>query len=130
MALPARPVLLDRLFRETDRVQRSREPLSLVLFEIDDIEHWQSRMGRPRRDALLVGVVDRVGRMLRSYDFFGRTGDHQFLLILPGCSTINANLLADRLRSEVPRRPSSIIMRFSSPLVSALPPARVGQRWS
>lgn len=77
------------------------EPLSLALFAIDDFEHWKARLTRPQCDALLRGVVERVGRLLRSYDTFGRTGDHEFVLILPGCSALNANLLAERLRAEV-----------------------------
>jgi GGDEF domain-containing protein len=45
---------------------------------------------------------------LRSYDTFGRTGEHEFLLILPGCSAINSNLLAERLRAEVFSTPISV----------------------
>lgn len=45
---------------------------------------------------------------MRSYDTFGRTGEHEFLLILPGCSAINSNLLAERLRAEVFSTPISV----------------------
>lgn len=96
-----RSALLSTLFRETDRAQRLRNPLSLVLFEIDDFEHWNSALGAKACDSLLRAIVERSSRLLRSYDTFGRSGDHEFQLILPGCSTVNANLLAERLRVDV-----------------------------
>jgi diguanylate cyclase (GGDEF)-like protein len=100
-----RSALLSTLFRETDRAQRLRNPLSLVLFEIDDFNHWESRLGSQACDGLLRTVVERSSRLLRSYDTFGRSGDHEFQLILPGCSTVNANLLAERLRMDVFAQP-------------------------
>lgn len=99
--LLTRPAVLGTLFRETDRVQRSNQPLSLILFAIDDFEHWKARLTRPQCDTLLRGVVERVSRLLRSYDTFGRDAEHEFVLILPGCSALNANLLAERLRADV-----------------------------
>jgi diguanylate cyclase (GGDEF)-like protein len=106
--LLTRPALLATLFRETDRVQRSKQPLSLVLFALDDRAHWKGRLRGPGWDTLLLAVVERISRLLRSYDTFGRTGDQEFLLVLPGCSAVNANLLAERLRAEVFTEPSAL----------------------
>jgi diguanylate cyclase (GGDEF)-like protein len=96
-----RSALLATLFRETDRVQRQQTTLSLVLFEIDDFDHWRSRFSVKPCDDLLRTIVERCSRLLRSYDTFGRTGDREFLLILPGCSSINATMLAERVRMDV-----------------------------
>jgi diguanylate cyclase (GGDEF)-like protein len=96
-----RSALLSTLFRETDRVQRLQTSLSLVLFEIDDFDHWRSRLSAKPCDDLPSAIVERCTRLLRSYDTFGRTGDHEFLLILPGCSSINATMLAERVRMDV-----------------------------
>jgi two-component system cell cycle response regulator len=96
-----RTALLNMLFRETDRVQRMKTPLSLLLFEIDGFDHWKAQRERCFSDALLRMVVERTMRLLRSYDTFGREGSHQFLAILPGCSTVNATILAERIRMEV-----------------------------
>jgi diguanylate cyclase (GGDEF)-like protein len=99
--LSNRSALLSTLFRETDRVQRLQTSLSLVLFEIDDFDHWRSRLGARPCDDLLRAIAERCSRLLRSYDTFGRTGDHEFLFVLPGCSSINATLLAERVRMDV-----------------------------
>ena len=96
-----RPTLLSILFRETDRVQRMNTSLCMILFDIDDFGHWNARLGMPACDDLLVQVVGRVERLLRSYDLLGRVGKDEFLTALPGCSTANAVLLAERMRMNV-----------------------------
>jgi diguanylate cyclase (GGDEF)-like protein len=100
-----RDALLAMLFRETDRVQRLNGSLCLVLFDIDDFGHWNSRLGANACDELLCQVVARSGRLLRSYDLFGRAGKDEFLIALPGCTITNAVMLAERLRIDVFSRP-------------------------
>ncbi|HEY1987485.1 MAG TPA: GGDEF domain-containing protein [Terracidiphilus sp.] len=100
-----RTTLLSMLFRETDRVQRMSGSLCLILFDVDDFGHWNSRLGAIACDDLLLQVVTRVGRLLRSYDLFGRVGKDEFLVALPGCSAVNAMMLAERIRAEVFEEP-------------------------
>lgn len=99
--LPNRSGMLSMLFRETDRVQRMHTSLCLMLFEIDDLEHWHARLGDSTAGELLLQVVARGRRLLRSYDLFGRVGNAQFVLGLPGCSAVNAISLAERIRMEI-----------------------------
>ncbi len=102
-----RATMLSMLFRETDRVQRMKTPLSLLVFDIDDFGHWNAELGTDTCDSLLQLVVERAIRLFRSYDLFGRTGEDEFLVVLPGCSTVDAVLLAERLRTEVFAEPFS-----------------------
>jgi diguanylate cyclase (GGDEF)-like protein len=96
-----REAVLSALFRETDRAQRLNSSLCLVLLDIDDFGHWNSRLGAKVCDELLCQVVSRTARLLRSYDVLGRPGKDEFLVVLPGCSTNNALMLAERLRMDV-----------------------------
>jgi len=96
-----REAMLSLLFLETDRVQRLKSSLSLVLFYIDDLSHWDSRLGMTVCDELQLRVAARARRLLRSYDLFGRPGKDEFLVALPGCSRQSALLFAERLRAEV-----------------------------
>lgn len=96
-----REAMLAMLFRETDRAQRMNSSLSLMVFDIDDFGHWNSRLGVDACDELLCQVGGRTARLLRSYDLLARPGMDQFLVALPGCTTANAVLLAERLRLEV-----------------------------
>lgn len=96
-----RTTLLTILFRETDRVQRMNTPLCLILFDIDDFGHWNTELGNDLCDDLLCQTTGRTTRLLRSYDVLGRAGKDEFLVILPGCGTADAMILAERLRMDV-----------------------------
>jgi diguanylate cyclase (GGDEF)-like protein len=93
-----RETLMAVLFRETDRVQRMKSSLAMILFDIDDFGHWNSRLGAEACDDLLREVTARTNRMLRSYDVFGRPGKDEFLVALPGCMQTQAAGMAERLR--------------------------------
>lgn len=96
-----RETLIAMLFRETDRVQRMNCCLSLILFDIDDFGHWNSRLGVDACDELLCQAATRTGTLLRSYDLLGRSGMDEFLIALPACSPANAMAFTERLRVEV-----------------------------
>jgi diguanylate cyclase (GGDEF)-like protein len=96
-----REAILSMLFRETDRVQRMKSALCMILFDIDDFSHWNARLGTAACDGLLRQTVTRTGRLLRSYDLLGRAGKDEFLIGLPGCTAASAQMLAERVRSEV-----------------------------
>jgi two-component system cell cycle response regulator len=96
-----REALLATLFRETDRAQRTNSSMSVVLFDIDDFGHWNSRLGADACDDLLCQVASRTASLLRSYDLLGRPGMDEFLVGLPCCSLANAMAMTERLRVEV-----------------------------
>jgi len=96
-----RETMLSMMFRETDRVQRMNGSLCMILLDIDDFGHWNSRLGTDACDDLLCQVVARTARLLRSYDLVGRAGKDEFLIALPGCSSVNAVMMAERLRMDV-----------------------------
>lgn len=95
--IASRDALLDVLFRETDRVQRLRMPLSIIVFALDEAP----RFGSGEIVHALGQLVARVQRLLRSYDLFGRISATAFALGLPGCTLANAVSLAHRIRTEV-----------------------------
>jgi diguanylate cyclase (GGDEF)-like protein len=123
-----RETMLTLLFRETDRVQRLHGALCLILFDLDDFTYWNEKLGREVCDGLLREVSARVGRLLRSYDLLGRTGADEFLLALPGCGTVNATLLAERLRIEVLSVPFTATEEISVELTASFGIAASGGR--
>jgi diguanylate cyclase (GGDEF)-like protein len=94
-----RDQLMDALFRETDRVQRMRTPLAVMLMSVTD--GGAERLSESGREEVLQQVAERTGRLLRSYDFWGRAGANELLLILPGCTAGSAVLLAERIELEI-----------------------------
>ncbi len=114
--LSNRAAMMAMLFRETDRVQRMKTPLTLMLLGVDDVAHWTARFGAAECDELRCDVVERVRRLLRSYDLFGRLGAWEFVLGLPGCSLLNAVTLAERIREVFlePFRAGGVSVRLTA----------------
>lgn len=94
-----RDQLMAALFRETDRVQRMKTPLALMLMSVTG--RGAERIREDDCEEVLQQVAERTGRLLRSYDFGGRAGANELLLILPGCTAESAVLLAERIGLEI-----------------------------
>jgi two-component system, cell cycle response regulator len=103
-----REALLSLIFQETDRVQRMKTDLSLMLIDLDGFSRVNQDYGYEAGDAVLTGLANRFRRQLRSYDLIGRCGEDEFLLALPGCSGPCALALAERIRTTLLARPFAV----------------------
>ena len=101
-----RDELITTLFRETDRAQRLKTGLALILCGIDGWEDWRSRLDKATVTEVEQEITKRIVRILRCYDSLGHFGDGEYCVILPGCNGFNAVRMAERFREEV----------FSSPM--------------
>ena len=99
--LPNRRRIYDVLEREMDRARRYEEPLSLVLFDIDDFKKVNDSLGHDAGDAVLTEFASLLGGLRRSSDQLGRWGGEEFILVAPGVSREEATQLAERLRTVV-----------------------------
>jgi diguanylate cyclase (GGDEF)-like protein len=100
-----REALISLIFQETDRVQRMKTPLSLMLLDLDNFSRVNHDYGYEIGDRILIEIGTRFRRQLRSYDLIGRCGEDEFLLALPGCTLENGILLGDRIRETILARP-------------------------
>lgn len=100
-----REALLSLVFQETDRVQRMKTGLSLMLLDLDDFSRINHDYGYEAGDRILTELATRFRRQLRSYDLIGRCGEDEFLIALPGCGIEDATLLAGRIRDHILARP-------------------------
>lgn len=100
-----REALLSLIFQETDRVQRMRTPLSLMLLDLDDFSRVNHDYGYEAGDRVLVELANRFRRQLRSYDLIGRCGEDEFMLALPGCTLESGKALAERIREGILAKP-------------------------
>lgn len=103
-----REAMMRQLFQETDRVQRMRTPLTLMLVDLDRFSAINSEYGYSAGDGVLKEVAHRLKRYLRSYDILGRCAGDQFLIGLPGCLAEQAALMAERLKQSVLEKPYHI----------------------
>ena len=100
-----RESLLNQLFPETDRVQRMRTPLTLLLLDLDRFGSVNFDYGYETGDKILQELANRFRRFLRSYDLIGRCGEDEFLIALPGCTAEQAQSMAVRLKQTVLQKP-------------------------
>lgn len=94
----------DALPIEFSRAQRSGEPLTLVMIDLDHFKRYNDRRGHPAGDAVLRGAAQAWLKQLRPTDMLARYGGEEFTLVLPGTDADRAAHLVDRLRPPVPDR--------------------------
>lgn len=92
----------DALGREWKRSQRSGEPLSLLLIDVDHFKRYNDHYGHPAGDACLRLVADALRRsLLRPGDSAARYGGEEFALLLPQTARAGAQQVAERVLSAV-----------------------------
>jgi diguanylate cyclase (GGDEF)-like protein len=94
-------IIIDRLRQEVDRSRREGATLSVILVDLDHFKQVNDTYGHPAGDLVLKEVATIFERSVRSYDWVGRYGGEEFLLILPGSGFAGARLRAEQLRLEV-----------------------------
>ena len=65
------------------RARRTGQPLSVAVFDVDDLKVANDRFGHPAGDALLVAVAAAWSKALRSTDLIARLGGDEFAVLLP-----------------------------------------------
>lgn len=93
--------LLEALESEIKRRQRSPQPLSVLMLDIDHFKQINDRYGHHAGDTALRQLAAHCSSLLRELDAFGRLGGEEFAIILPGSTLENARIMAERLRSHV-----------------------------
>jgi diguanylate cyclase (GGDEF)-like protein len=71
---------------ELRRAQRTGQPLSMAIFDVDDLKVVNDRYGHAAGDALLVAVARAWMHALRSTDLIARLGGDEFAVLLPDTS--------------------------------------------
>ena len=83
---------------------RAAEEKAKGAFLIIDADHFKSvndRFGHDRGDEALVTIAHAIKSMLRAPDLVGRLGGEEFGVFLPGATTEQATLVAERIRQSV-----------------------------
>ena len=97
--IPNRRATQGFLEKELSRVQRQQGEFSVLLIDIDNFKQVNDRWGHAVGDYVLVQTVGIFQSIIRKYDWVGRWGGEEFLIILPG--SCDVSYLAERVRGEV-----------------------------
>jgi diguanylate cyclase (GGDEF)-like protein/hemerythrin-like metal-binding protein len=89
------------LASEMERSQRYREPLSIILFDIDHFKHINDSWGHPAGDEVLKRMSAIASNLVREPDNLFRWGGEEFLLVAPHTMLQGAIVLADKLRQAI-----------------------------
>jgi len=96
-----RRTILDRLRGEVDRSRRHQVPLSVILVDLDRFQKINEDSGRTAGDRILQEVGRILLRAVRTYDWVGRYGGGEFLVILPGSDGPAATSRGEQLRQAI-----------------------------
>lgn len=100
-----RRYLMLRLDEEAKRSERSKEPLSLILLDLDQFKTVNDRWGHAAGDEVLKEVVQVLASQSRRYTVVARYGGDEFIALLPNAAKEAAVVYAERLRAIVERYP-------------------------
>jgi len=103
-----RRMILDQLHRELRRAAHENRPLAVVMADLDHFKAVNDTYGHAAGDAVLQEAARRIRSAIRDYDFIGRYGGEEFLLLMPGCDSISAGEVAERVRANIAAKPIPI----------------------
>jgi diguanylate cyclase (GGDEF)-like protein len=90
-----------RIDEETQRSRRYNQPLSIILFEVDQFESIVKKHGRLVGDVVLRKVSDYLVGSVRASDIVARYDEHKIVIATTQTKPDMAIMLADRIRDEV-----------------------------
>lgn len=94
-----------RFTEEFSYAQRKKQPLALLMIDIDFFKKVNDTYGHMAGDYVLKGVAARIGEALRDEDILARYGGEEFTVILRGTNAKGAIQLAERIRKLIESKP-------------------------
>lgn len=90
-----------RIDEETQRSRRYNQPLSIIIFEVDQFKSIVKKQGALVGDVVLRKVSDYLVAAVRSSDIVARYDEHKIVIATTQTKPDMAIMLADRLRGEI-----------------------------
>ena len=123
--LPNRQHILTFLGDQAKAAYESEQPVSIIVFEIDNFKSINEAYGRDGGDTALKAVAGITHQALRRGDRVGRISDEEFLVVLPGTERLAAIEIADRIRGLIQG-----ISSDNSPAIQGITISRGVSEWN
>ncbi len=98
-----RHALAPRFAELSVQARVTRQPVCLMLCDIDNFKAVNDEHGHDRGDAALRDVAYALRKQLRSFELVYRLGGEEFLVVLPGVDLAEGLEVAERVRAAVER---------------------------
>jgi diguanylate cyclase (GGDEF)-like protein len=87
--------------RLLEYVEQNNNPLSLMLFDVDNFKKINDSYGHNAGDTVLVAISNIFKLLLREEDVLSRWGGEEFMICLPDTHASIAFEIAEKLRTEI-----------------------------
>jgi two-component system cell cycle response regulator len=104
-ALFNRGIIVDLLARELTRMHREKGCTTVLLCDVDYFKNVNDGHGHAVGDEVLREVARRLLGAVRSYDFVGRFGGEEFLVVLNNCDGAYSFGRAEEIRHAIANAP-------------------------
>jgi diguanylate cyclase (GGDEF)-like protein/hemerythrin-like metal-binding protein len=91
--------------REFERARRYRQPLSVVILDLDHFKRVNDDHGHVAGDQVLMGVARLVEAHIRESDIVARWGGEEFVVLAPMTPLQGGGQLAEKLRAQLEQTP-------------------------
>ncbi len=96
---------MEQAENEVNRALRFEHPISAIMLDIDLFKVINDTRGHASGDQIIREVTKRFRSKIRDIDLIGRVGGDEFAILLLETDLDGAQVMAERIRSEVAARP-------------------------
>ncbi|SDX30759.1 sensor domain-containing diguanylate cyclase [Eubacterium barkeri] len=93
--------LIDYLNAGITDVQKTKRPLSIAIFDIDDFKQVNDLHGHVYGDQVLIEIAAIIKKSIRDSDMAGRYGGEEFMIVFMNTDLENASHIAERIRKTI-----------------------------
>jgi diguanylate cyclase (GGDEF)-like protein len=94
-------VFYERLLQSLQESSRTRQPLAVLMLDIDDFKHVNDVHGHAVGDELLRFLAEALRAVVRPEDVICRLGGEEFAVVMDNCDGDNATRVAERVQSRL-----------------------------
>ncbi len=91
------------LQQQAEQAREQRQPLSLIMLDIDYFKQYNDTYGHLAGDEILISLCRTIKQHIKTTDAVGRWGGEEFAISLPNANMSQARQVAERIRQSMSR---------------------------
>ncbi|QEN03519.1 GGDEF domain-containing protein [Thiospirochaeta perfilievii] len=90
-----------RVNEEIARAKRRSECFTLMMMDIDKFKNFNDTYGHIAGDVVICAIANKLKEVLREEDVISRFGGEEFTVLLPETKSVEATIIAERIRKSI-----------------------------